>query len=116
MLKWGKIMEYNKAIEHGFNLFVDSTFKNESIKAFLKTHERLHLMVERLAVELRKNETALIKSGTNQEDRRKFIKSLIGDFSRMFCKNAIDEIALKRDLNANEKESNEKESRSSIDL
>lgn len=89
---------YNEIINYGFKKFVNDNFKKEEIRNFLLKHERLHIMIENLTRELKGAEKFLLNNRVPQEDKRRFIKELINDFSRMFCKVAIDELSIRRGL------------------
>jgi len=92
------MMDYEKVILHGYGMYVRETFKKESVQAFLLNHERLPKLVSNLTRELKNADKIIAGYNTMTEYKREFIKKLIRDFSKMFCKVAIDEITIKRKL------------------
>jgi hypothetical protein len=97
-------MEYEDAIEFGLKTHVKATFRNESVQNFILNHERLPLLVSNLATELKGLENQVVAMKSTQEQKRNMVKSLITDFANMFCKAAVDEIAIKRGVNGGEKD------------
>lgn len=89
-------MDYSKVIKHGYELFVNNTFKKEDIKNFLLKHENLPKMITNLSRELKSADKIIRVSCDSSEYKRNLVDGLIRDFSKTFCKAALLDIENKR--------------------
>ncbi len=83
-------MDYKKVIREEFDNYVNKTFPGQDIKNFLIRHERKELLVNNLTIEIRNAEHMFNRLGDTQDEKRKMIKGLMKDLTRMFCKAALD--------------------------
>jgi len=83
-------MDIKKTINDEFNRYVNSTFKKEWIKSFLKNHERKHIMVSNLKKQIDDSSHVLLTSTRPTEEKRAIIVALARDFAHQFCKAAIE--------------------------
>ena len=82
-------MDYKKLIEKEFEKFVTDKFKKEYIRNLLLNHERKHILIDNLTRELKATEHIIFKKNTSLEEKRRVIKNLVIDLTKLFCKTAI---------------------------
>jgi len=83
-------MDIKEAINQEFDKFVTDNFKKEGIRNFLLKHERRNILADNLKREIDGSSHILLPLDKTLEEKRKIIRGLCQDFSRMFCKTALE--------------------------
>lgn len=84
-------METERLIKEEFKKFVESTFQKDDIRSFLLNHPKVPLLIGNLTREIRKCDIIILGSKRDLEDKRKTVIEVARDFSKMFCKYALEE-------------------------
>lgn len=83
-------MEIKEIIAKEFDDYVEKTFKNESIKSFLKNHPRRHLLARNLKQQIDEDAFGMLYFNRNIEDQRRIVEDVAKDFVKFFCKVALE--------------------------
>ena len=74
-------MEIKDIISTSVDKFIDDTFPKDTVRSFLKNHERRHILESNLLGQIKKADHVIKEKET--------IEGLVNDFARTFCDVAI---------------------------
>lgn len=84
-------MHYPTIIKNEIDNYINITFKGKlHLIGFFKHHERRPVLENNILKELKQSETVLTLSNRSNEQKRKLIKQIVTEVTRMFCKIAIE--------------------------